>query len=127
MLINWKCSPKLYFIQGPILILLSAIPALNLLFYDNKTKDAVDRDEIICFMQVSYVQIALALINALIISGTYLLTTFSLITAITIIIYSRNQAIFLTDMKEVAFISLYVAFISFLVWQAEMRKKINFI
>ena len=86
MLICWKCPPKFYVIHGPILTICASIPTLHLLNSDEPNST----DDVVSHMQVTFVQMSLAIITSLLTSGAYLLTSFSLLLAASIILIVRN-------------------------------------
>ena len=78
LIINWRCSPRLYIIQGPVLTLCAALPTLYL-FYKGEEKNLGTTESIVAAIQMGSVQTSVAIISALLTSGTYLLTSITLI------------------------------------------------
>ncbi len=72
-------------------------------------------------------QNALAIITALLTSGAYLITSIALMFTTALIIFIRNHNLDRVDNKDIVFISFYVLFLCYIIWESEMRKKKDFI
>ena len=90
LVINWRCSSKLYIIQGPILTLCSALPTLYLMYKD-EDKHANPVDSAVEVMRMSFAQWSFAIITAMLTSGAYLMTSITLISATALIALIRNH------------------------------------
>lgn len=126
LIINWRCSPKLYIFHGPILTVCAALPTLYLL-YKEEEEHPGNKESIVTANQMAFVQTSLAIITALLTSGAYLLTSITLLSATAFITIIRNHNLDRYDKKDIVFISFYVLFMCYICWETEMRKKKDFI